>query len=96
MNYGGREYLAANFYSQLLVDFRVLCIARNGYRIRKGEEQVGWITSGTISPVTREGIAMGWVDAQYSEIDEQLGIEIRGEVFPATEVQMPFLEDLKK
>jgi len=71
-------------------------IARNGYRIRKGEEQVGWITSGTISPVTREGIAMGWVDAQYSEVDEQLGIEIRGEVFPATVVQMPFLEELKK
>jgi len=93
----GRDALQGNC-SRRLVGMKLnrRGIARNGYRIRKGVEVVGVVTSGTISPVTREGIAMGWVDAQYAEVDEQLGVEIRGDVFPATVVQMPFLEELKK
>ena len=67
-------------------------VARNGYRLYQGQQQIGEISSGTISPVTREGIAMGWVDRQFATPGQAISVEIRGQKVPATIVEMPFIE----
>jgi aminomethyltransferase len=67
-------------------------IARHGYHLYQGEQRIGEVTSGTISPVTREGIAMAWVDRQFAAPGQSLSVEIRGQKVPATIVDLPFIE----
>lgn len=67
-------------------------VARQGYHLLKEGEQVGEVTSGTISPLTREGIAMGWLAAECAEIGQSIDVEIRGRNVPATVVKRPFHE----
>lgn len=65
-------------------------IARQGYHVTKGDRVVGWVTSGTISPLTRESIAMAWLEAHLSEQGTLLTVEVRGQQLPATVVKPPF------
>ena len=65
-------------------------IARHGYRILDGDREVGEITSGTISPLTRESIALGWIDRDHAEEGTLVGVEIRGQSLPATITSPPF------
>ena len=65
-------------------------IARQGYRVFWEDRVVGWVTSGTISPLTREGIAMAWVASSLSEPTTMLLVEVRGQQLPATVVKPPF------
>ncbi len=65
-------------------------IARHGYRVLDGEREIGKITSGTISPLTREGIALGWVDRKHADEGTLVGIEIRGRSLPAIVTKPPF------
>lgn len=67
-------------------------VARHGYRLFQGERHIGEVTSGTISPVTREGIAMAWLDRQFATAGQAVSVEIRGQKVPATVVDLPFLE----
>lgn len=67
-------------------------VARHGYRIHHGQQEIGEVSSGTISPVTREGIAMAWVAPQFATPGQALSVEIRGQKVPATIVELPFLE----
>ena len=65
-------------------------VARQGYNVLRDGEIVGEVTSGTISPLTREGIAMAWVNTDSSEVDTALDIEIRGQGVNAVVVKLPF------
>jgi len=65
-------------------------IARQGYHVTKEDRVVGWVTSGTISPLTRESIAMAWIEAPLSEPDTMLLVEVRSQQLPATVVKPPF------
>ena len=65
-------------------------VARQGYDLLVGDERVGRVTSGTISPLTREGIAMAWVNAAHAAPGTELHIEIRRRRVPATVVKPPF------
>ncbi len=66
-------------------------IARDGYRILDGEgREVGRVTSGTVSPLTRLSIAMAWVDAEHAIEGAMLSVEIRGQPVPATVTPPPF------
>lgn len=67
-------------------------VARHGYRLYQGQQQIGEISSGTISPVTREGIAMAWVERQFTTPGQAISVEIRGQKVPATIVELPFIE----
>lgn len=49
-------------------------IPRQGCGIYSGDKKIGVVTSGSFSPSTKKGIAMGFVDGDYKEIF----IEIRG------------------
>lgn len=66
-------------------------IARQGAEIKDaGGASVGTITSGTMSPTLGKSIAMGYVDAPLAEVGTSLGIDLRGEIVPATVTPLPF------
>lgn len=75
-------------------------IAREGFRVgpRSGElsspsEQVfGTVTSGTFSPTLQKSIAMAYVQAPFSSIGTELGVDIRGRSEHARVVELPFYQ----
>ena len=49
-------------------------IPRQGYSITIEGQPVGWVTSGTYSPVRRRGIGMGYIDVRYAVFGEPVEI----------------------
>jgi aminomethyltransferase len=88
----GREAIWDRSCPRRLIGFRLLerGIPRQGYRIFRGDAAVGQVTSGTLSPLTRESIGFAWVDADAAEEGTELHVEIRGQKVPATVVKPPF------
>lgn len=50
-------------------------IPRQGYKILVDDIPVGWVTSGTFSPVRGRGLGMGYVDVRYAITGEPVTIE---------------------
>lgn len=73
----------------LVIDGRQ--IPREGYRVldETGAE-VGRVSSGTLSPLTRRSIALAWVDAALAADGTRLAVEVRGQAAPATVTAPPF------
>lgn len=66
-------------------------IARQGYRVLDADgAPVGAVTSGTISPLTRDAIAFAWVRSDLAEPEREVGVEIRGQRVSATVSDIPF------
>ena len=63
---------------------------RQHYPIIVGNEKVGEVASGTFSPMLEKGIGTGYVPTAYSNIGNDLGIDIRGKVISAKIVKPPF------
>jgi aminomethyltransferase len=73
----------------LVVDGRG--IAREGYHVLDGAgAQVGRVSSGTLSPLTRRSVALAWVDADQAVDGARLAVEIRGQPVDATVTAPPF------
>ena len=62
-------------------------IARTNYSIEEG----GYITSGTISPITNKSIAMALVDPKHAIVDTKLHVLIRKQKVEAKVVDVPFV-----
>ncbi|MGC8663035.1 MAG: glycine cleavage system aminomethyltransferase GcvT [Thermoplasmata archaeon] len=62
-------------------------IPRHGYKIYKEDKQVGYITSGTMSPILKIGIGLGYVKKEIKPGDI-VNIDIRGKKLKA-EVSKP-------
>ncbi len=67
-------------------------IPRNGYEIYDGDEKVGVVTSGTRSPILKNGIAMGYLDPGYQEEGTEVKIKIRDNKRLAVVKNPPFIE----
>lgn len=68
-------------------------VPRHGYVIKNGQsEEIGIVTSGTQSPTLKEGIGMGYVMIANAHIGKEIFIEIRGKMFRAVVVELPFLK----
>lgn len=66
-------------------------IARHGYNLCDSSGKVvGEITSGSISPLSKLGIAMGYVETAYAVIGAEIFVDIRGKLLKAEVVKMPF------
>lgn len=65
---------------------------RHGYDITLNNDKVGFITSGTVSPMLDKPIAMGYVDIKYAEIGSEVNFLIRGKEVPAKVVKLPFVK----
>lgn len=67
-------------------------IPRQNYKIFKNSEEIGVITSGTFSPLLKQGIAMAYIKSEYSKRDESVTIKIRGRITEAKIVKTPFYD----
>lgn len=65
-------------------------IPRHGYSIYSGDQKIGVVTSGTMSPMLEKGICMAYVDKEFSNISTSLEIEIRNRRIAAQVVETPF------
>ena len=66
-------------------------IPRHGYeRVNSDGENIGIVTSGTMSPTRKIGIGMGYVKPEYSKADTEICIDMRGRKLKAVVVKPPF------
>nr|BFF11967.1 hypothetical protein GCM10025699_32700 [Microbacterium flavescens] len=63
---------------------------RAGYGVLHGDERVGEITSGALSPTLGHPIAMAFVSPSLTEPGTELFIDVRGTRIPATVTALPF------
>jgi aminomethyltransferase len=62
---------------------------RPHYSVFSNGEQIGELTSGTLSPSLNYGIGMAYIDAPLAKIGSKIDIEIRGQKFPAVIEKKP-------
>lgn len=77
-----------------LVGFEMLerGIPRHDYKIVDAEgNEIGVVTSGTMSPSLNKGIGMGYVPKELSKPDSEIFIQVRKKQLKAQVVKMPFL-----
>lgn len=67
-------------------------IARHGYKIFIGDEEVGVVTSGTQSPSLKEGIGIGYVRRGHTKSGNEIEIDIRGKRYKAIIVKPPVVD----
>ncbi|AGB04459.1 glycine cleavage system T protein [Aciduliprofundum sp. MAR08-339] len=65
-------------------------IPRHGYEIYKDGEKIGYLTSGTMSPILNVGIGLGYVKRPYIKVGTEVQVNIRGRMVPA-EIRKPKL-----
>jgi len=66
-------------------------VPRPGFPVLHDGLPVGRVTSGTFSPTLRQNIAMGYVPAALSDVEQHLAIEMRGKPAAAEVVALPFV-----
>ncbi len=71
------------------------CFPRHGYAIYEGDEKVGEVTSGTVSPSLGVPIAMGYVPKRLAKSGNVVDIEIRNKRFAAEIIKPPFYKKKK-
>jgi aminomethyltransferase len=76
-----------------LVGFKTLerGIPRSGYELYNGEELVGTVTSGGMSPMLNEGIGMSYVPTHLAELGTRLELAVRKKRIPVEVVKTPFI-----
>lgn len=72
------------------IKLKEMGIPRQGCKMFKNGNLIGYITSGTMSPTLKAPIGMGYVRIENSEVGSTLDIEIRGKLVPAEIVKLPF------
>jgi aminomethyltransferase len=72
-------------------------IGRDGYPVCALDgTKIGEVTSGSPAPFLKKNIAMAYVPVQYAGIDEEIAVEIRGQLVKAKVVALPFYKRPKK
>jgi len=66
-------------------------IPRQGYPILADGVKSGVVTSGTMSPSLKSGIALGYVPPSQAAVGNRLAVEVRGQASPAVVTKLPFL-----
>jgi aminomethyltransferase len=62
---------------------------RPHYAVYRGDERLGEVNSGTLSPSLGEGIGMAYLPAEHAKVGTELEVEIRGQKFPAVIEKKP-------
>ena len=66
-------------------------IPRQGYEIVDADgNQIGNVTSGTMSPSLKLGIGMGYVNLPHNKVDTEIFISVRNKALKAKVVKFPF------
>ncbi|MDP3682763.1 MAG: glycine cleavage T C-terminal barrel domain-containing protein, partial [Ignavibacteria bacterium] len=64
---------------------------RHGYRVAFRGEEIGIVTSGTVSPVLEKGIALAYLSADTLQKTKEVQMLIRGREIPAQVGRLPFI-----
>ncbi|MEC9095407.1 MAG: glycine cleavage system aminomethyltransferase GcvT, partial [Planctomycetota bacterium] len=64
--------------------------AREDYAVFVEGQEVGVVTSGTYSPTLQQPIAMAYLPTSYATTGQQLEVDVRGKLIPATVCELPF------
>ena len=56
-------------------------IPRQGYKILKQGQPIGFVTSGSMSPSTQKAIGLGYVDSEHAKAGNIIEIEIRNQKY---------------
>ena len=92
-----REFLAkqkAEGVQRKLVGLKMIDrgIPRHGYKLVNLEgEEIGVVTSGTMSPMLKVGIALGYVKSEYAAVGTTVAVIIRDRLLKAEVVKYPFV-----
>ena len=70
-------------------------IARRGYHVYAGDNQVGEVTSGTMTPFLRKAIGMAYVPIDLGDPGTEIRIDVRSRLVPARVIKMPFYSRAK-
>lgn len=82
-------------YRHKLVGFKLKGrgIPRQSYLLFSGDDQeIGWVTSGTLSPSLNESIGIGYIKPEFAKIGSIFNVQIRGKFIPAEVVKTPFVK----
>lgn len=77
-----------------LVGFKLLDrgIPRHGYKLTTpAGEEIGHVTSGTMSPCLKIGVGMGYVRSDCAKAGTEIAVEVRGRLLKAEVVKLPFV-----
>jgi aminomethyltransferase len=64
--------------------------ARADYELFAGDESVGVVTSGALSPTLRYPIALAYVHPAHSAVGHVIDVDVRGTRIPFTVSPLPF------
>ena len=93
-----KEFLFNQFKNGVekrLVGFEMIDrgIPRHDYEIKDSVgKKIGRVTSGTMSPILKQGIGIGYVTTGFSEPGSEIFIEIREKLLKAKVVKLPFIQ----
>lgn len=71
-------------------------IPRQGYTILRDGQEVGFVTSGTHSPTLGYAVALGFVAAEFAQLDSTFEVLIHGQPRRAVSVPRPFYKRSKQ
>ncbi|MGE7023285.1 glycine cleavage system aminomethyltransferase GcvT [Solibacillus cecembensis] len=70
-------------------------IPRHGYKVFKDGQEIGEVTTGTQSPMTKRNIGMALITTAFAEVGMEVEIEIRNKFAKAVIVEKPFYKRSK-
>ena len=65
-------------------------IPRHGYEVFAGDEKIGEVTTGYLSPSIKKNIGLALIDAKYSELGTAIFVKIRNKLNEAVVVSKKF------
>ncbi|HZW38465.1 MAG TPA: glycine cleavage system aminomethyltransferase GcvT [Ignavibacteriaceae bacterium] len=65
--------------------------ARHNYELSIDGNKVGYVTSGTMSPMLEKPIALAYIDAPYANVGETINVVIRNKEVPFKITKLPFV-----
>ncbi|MCB0728000.1 MAG: glycine cleavage system aminomethyltransferase GcvT [Ignavibacteriae bacterium] len=72
-----------------IVDDRM--VARHGQEVFSGDKKIGFVTSGSMSPMLNKNIGLAYIDNGYNKTGSPIEIAIRDKKINATITKTPFL-----
>jgi aminomethyltransferase len=87
------EKQKAEGITRKLVGFELIDrgIPRHGYKLVDAEgQEIGEVTSGTMSPIRKIGIGMGYVAKAHAALGSEIYVDVRGRKLKAVVVKPPF------
>ena len=99
INFEKKDFIGKNALEKVLssnnsclVGFKMheKSVPRSGYKVFSSDSEIGFVTSGTFSPVLEQGVGLALIDSKHKDLD-QISIQIRGSYKCANIVNYPFI-----